>query len=117
MYAIRSYYEFSILNLPALDATPESNYLYTFIDDPAEDNYAPVSLRHLPTYSRGNLQEDFANSMAAYIHYPYFRLSHPERYRFLRDRITSYNVCYTKLLRICHVASAPGHSSSEDATR
>lgn len=79
--------KFSILNLPALDATPESNYLYTFIDDPAEDNYAPVSLRHLPTYSRGNLQEDFANSMAAYIHYPYFRLSHPERYRFLREKV------------------------------
>lgn len=79
--------KFRILNLPALDAKPGSDFLYTFIDDPGEDNYAPVSLRHLPTYSRGNLQEDFANSAAAYIHYPYFRLSHPGRYRFLREKM------------------------------
>jgi len=78
---------FRILNMPALDAKPGSDFLFTFINDPKVDNYAPVSLRHLPTYSRQNLQEDFANSVAAYINYPYFRYSHPARYEFLKEKV------------------------------
>ncbi|MDA0691786.1 MAG: hypothetical protein O3A78_05750 [Nitrospinae bacterium] len=78
---------FRILNIPALDAKPGSDFLYTFLNDAGVDNYAPVSLRHLPTYSRQNLQEDFANSVAAYINYPYFRYSHPARYRFLKEKV------------------------------
>ncbi|GJL79952.1 MAG: hypothetical protein NPINA01_29410 [Nitrospinaceae bacterium] len=78
---------FRILNLPALDGKPDSDFLYTFLNDSTVDNYAPVSLRHLPTYSRQNLQEDFANSVAAYINYPYFRYSHPARYKFLKERV------------------------------
>jgi len=79
--------KFRIMNMPALDAKPGSNFLYTFLNDPNVDNYAPVSLRHLPTYSRQNVQEDFANSVAAYIHYPYFQYTHPARYRFLKERV------------------------------
>ncbi len=78
---------FRILNIPALDAKPGSDFLYTLLNDSRVDNYAPVSLRHLPTYSRQNLQEDFANSVAAYINYPYFRYSHPARYQFLKERV------------------------------
>jgi hypothetical protein len=78
---------FKILNIPALDAKPGSDFLYTFLNDPEVDNYAPVSLRHLPTYSRQNMQEDFANSVAAYINYPYFKYSHPARYQFLKQRV------------------------------
>lgn len=73
---------FSILNLPPLDARPDGDYIYTLKNDPEIPNYAPVSGRHLPTYSRENPQEDFANSIAAYIHYPYFKYSHPARYKF-----------------------------------
>jgi hypothetical protein len=80
---------FRILNIPALDAKPGSDFIYTFLNDPKVDNYAPVSLRHLPTYSRQNLQEDFANSVAAYINYPYFRYSHPARYEFLKEKVFS----------------------------
>lgn len=79
--------KFRILHLPALDGKPDSDFLYTFLSDSKVDNYAPVSLRHLPTYSRQNLQEDFANSVAAYINYPYFRYSHPVRYKFLKERV------------------------------
>jgi hypothetical protein len=78
---------FRILNIPALDAKPGSDFLYTFLNDAGVDNYAPVSLRHLPTYSRQNMQEDFANSVAAYINYPYFRYSHPARYQFLKEKV------------------------------
>ncbi len=78
---------FKTLNLPALDGKEGDDFLYTFLNRPEIDNYAPVSRRHLPTYSRQNLQEDFANSVAAYIHYPYFRYSHPARYQFLKERV------------------------------
>lgn len=78
---------FRVLNIPALDGKPDSDFIYTFLNDSEVDNYAPTSLRHLPTYSRQNIQEDFANSAAAYINYPYFRYSHPKRYEFLRRRV------------------------------
>jgi len=79
--------KFRILHLPALDGKADSDFLYTMISDPAVLNYAPVSSRHLPTYSRENLQEDFANSVAAYIHYPYFQYTHPKRYWYLWKRV------------------------------
>jgi len=78
---------FRILNLPALDGKEKDDYLYTFLNDPEVDNYAPVSTRHLPTYSRSNMQEDFANSVAAYVQYPYFQYTHPARYEFLKKYV------------------------------
>jgi hypothetical protein len=78
---------FHILHLPALDGKADSDFLYTLISDPGVLNYGPVSSRHLPTYSRENPQEDFANSIAAYIHYPYFKYTHPRRYQFLKNHI------------------------------
>jgi hypothetical protein len=79
--------KFRVLNIPALDGKSGSDFLYTFLNDAAVDNYAPISTRHLPTYSRQNMQEDFANSVAAYIHYPYFRYSHPARFQFLKEKV------------------------------
>lgn len=79
--------QFHILHLPALDGKADSDFLYTLISDPGVRNYAPVSSRHLPTYSRENMQEDFANSVAAYIHYPYFQYTHPKRYQFLKRHV------------------------------
>ena len=79
--------QFQILNLPALDGTPHSDFLYTLLNKPNVPHYAPTSERHLPTYSRQNMQEDFANSVAAYIHYPYFKYSHPKRYRYLKKHV------------------------------
>ncbi|QPJ65477.1 MAG: hypothetical protein G3M78_08765 [Candidatus Nitrohelix vancouverensis] len=79
--------QFTILNLPPLDARPQGSFLFTFLDDPGVNSYAPVSVRHLPTYSRTNIQEDFANSVAAYIHYPYFKITHPERYQFMKEKL------------------------------
>ncbi len=78
---------FKTLHMPALDGKQGDDFLYTFLNRPEIDNYAPVSRRHLPTYSRQNLQEDFANSIAAYIHYPYFRYSHPARYQYLKKHV------------------------------
>ena len=78
---------FHVLHLPALDGKADSNFLYALVSDPGILNYGPVSLRHLPTYSRENPQEDFANSIAAYIHYPYFQYTHPKRYKFLKDHV------------------------------
>lgn len=78
---------FHILHLPALDGKADSDFLYTLINDPGVKNYGPVSGRHLPTYSRENPQEDFANSVAAYIHYPYFKYTHPRRYQFIKKNI------------------------------
>jgi len=78
---------FHILHLPALDGKADSDFLYTLASDPGVLNYGPVSSRHLPTYSRENPQEDFANSVAAYIHYPYFQYSHPKRYRYLKEHV------------------------------
>ena len=78
---------FRILHLPALDGKEDSDFLYALINDPDVPNYGPVSSRHLPTYSRENPQEDFANSIAAYIHYPYFQYSHPGRYRYLKEHV------------------------------
>ncbi len=78
---------FQVLNLPPLDAHPEANFIYTLVDDPEQVNYAPVSTRQLPTYSRASIQEDFANSVSAYMNYPYFSLTHPARYRYLKDHV------------------------------
>jgi hypothetical protein len=79
--------KFSLVHLPALDGRPGDDYLFTAINDPDVGHYAPVSTRQLSTYSRQNPQEDFANSASAYINYPYFRYSHPERYQFLKDKV------------------------------
>ena len=78
---------FRILHLPALDGKADSDFLYTLTSNPEVSNYGPVSSRHLPTYSRENLQEDFANSIAAYMHYPYFQYTHPHRYRYLKEHV------------------------------
>ena len=78
---------FRIINMPAMDAKRDDDYIYAFVNDVGTDVYAPVSSRNLPTYSRQNPQEDFANSVAAYINYPYFRYSHPDRYRFMKDKV------------------------------
>ena len=79
--------KFRVLHIFALDGTRDSDFLYALVNDPKVSNYAPVSTRHLPTYSRQNPQEDFANSVAAYIHYPYFRYTHSLRYQFLKEHV------------------------------
>ena len=79
--------KYRVLNIPPLDGKTGSDFIYTLLNDADVDNYAPISIRHLPTYSRQNIQEDFANSVAAYIHYPYFRYSHPARYKFLKEKV------------------------------
>jgi hypothetical protein len=79
--------EFQMVHLPARDTEAGSDFRFQLLDNPNKDNYAPVSTRHLSTYSRQNIQEDFANSAAAYIQYPYFQYSHPKRYQFLKTRI------------------------------
>jgi hypothetical protein len=78
---------FSLIHLPALDGRPGDDYLFTTLNDPDVVNYAPVSTRQLSTYSRQDPQEDFANSVSAYINYPYFRYSHPKRYQYLKNRV------------------------------
>ncbi len=78
---------FNLIHLPALDGRPGDDYLFVLLNDPDTAHYAPVSLRQLPTYSRQNPQEDFANSVSAYINYPYFRYSHPKRYLFLKNKV------------------------------
>lgn len=78
---------FSLIHLPALDGRPGDDYLFAPLNNPDVNHYAPVSSRQLPTYSRQNPQEDFANSVSAYINYPYFRYSHPKRYLFLRNKV------------------------------
>jgi hypothetical protein len=78
---------FQVVHMPALDARPDSDFVFAFISDPQTEEYSPVADRHIPTYSRQNPQEDFANAVAAYINYPYFRYSHPERYQFLKERV------------------------------
>jgi len=79
--------KFRLIHLPALDARPGDDYLFTPLNNSEELHYAPVSSRQLPTYSRQNPQEDFANSVAAYINYPYFQFSHPKRYKFLKEKV------------------------------
>ena len=78
---------FRIINFPALDAQPGDDFLFVMTSDPGEKKYAPVSTRHISTYSRENPQEDFANSVSAYIHYPYFRYSHPKRFAFIKKNV------------------------------
>jgi len=78
---------FKVFNLPPLDARPDADFIYTLVDEAEQANYSPVSSRQLPTYSRANIQEDFANSVSAYIHYPYFFLTHPERYNYLKVHV------------------------------
>ena len=79
--------KFKLTHLPALDSKPGDDYLFIPLNDSEEIHYAPVSSRQLPTYSRQNPQEDFANSVAAYINYPYFQFSHPKRYQFLKEKV------------------------------
>ncbi len=79
--------KFRVLHIFPLDGNRESDSIYSLINDSIVDNYAPVSTRNLPTYSRQNPQEDFANSVTAYIHYPYFRFTHPSRYKFLKKNV------------------------------
>jgi len=70
-----------------LDGVQESDSLYALVNDPEVNNYAPITRRNISTYSRQNPQEDFANSVTAYIHYPYFRYTHPARYKFLKKHV------------------------------
>ena len=79
--------KFKLIHLPALDSRPGDDYLFAPLNDSEEIHYAPVSSIQLPTYSRQNPQEDFANSVAAYINYPYFQFSHPKRYQFLKEKV------------------------------
>ena len=79
--------EFKLIHLPALDSRPGDDYLFALMNNFKKSHYAPVSSRQLPTYSRQNSQEDFANSVAAYINYPYFQFSHPKRYQFLKKNV------------------------------
>ena len=81
---------FRVLHLPALDGKADSDFLYTLVNDPKVRNYAPVSSRHLPTYSRENMQEDFANSVAAYTNYLYFKFTHPKRYQYLKKHVFNH---------------------------
>jgi len=78
---------FRIINYPPLDAKHGGDFLFIMMNDAREQIYAPVSTRHIPTYSRENPQEDFANSAAAYIHYQYFQFSHPKRYAFMKEHV------------------------------
>lgn len=78
---------FKIIHLPAMDGRIGDDYLFAALNDPDINHYAPVSSRQLPTYSRQNPQEDFANSVSAYLNYPYFRYSHPKRYLFLKSKV------------------------------
>ncbi len=78
---------FRVLHLPPLDAVKGSDFLYTLINDPTVDVYAPTSSRHISTYSRTSPQEDFANSVAAFIHYPFFQSTHPRRYAYLKEKV------------------------------
>ena len=81
--------EFDLIHLPALDSRPGDDYLFALLNNFKKPHYAPVSSNQLPTYSRQNSQEDFANSVAAYINYPYFQFSHPKRYQFLKEKVFS----------------------------
>ena len=79
--------DFELIHLPALDSRPGDDYLFAPLNNFEKLHYAPVSTLQLPTYSRQNSQEDFANSVAAYINYPYFQFSHPKRYQFLKEKV------------------------------
>ena len=78
---------FKVLHLFALDGGTTDDFLFSLVNDPEENHYAPTANRHLPTYSRQSPQEDFANAVAGYIHYPYFRYTHPGRYAFLKEKV------------------------------
>jgi hypothetical protein len=79
--------KFKVLHIFPLDGVHDSDSLYTLVNDPNVNNYAPTARRNLSTYSRQNPQEDFANSVTAYINYPYFRYTHPARYEFLNKNV------------------------------
>ncbi len=79
--------KFRVLHLPPLDAQENGDFLFTFLNDSSIPNFAPTALRQQGTYSRLNPQEDFANSFAAYIHYPYFKYTNPERYKFFKNNV------------------------------
>jgi hypothetical protein len=79
--------KFRILHLPPLDAQEKGDFIFTFLNDSNTPNFAPTALRQQATYSRLNPQEDFANSFAAYIHYPYFKYTNPKRYKFFKENV------------------------------
>jgi len=79
--------KFKVLHIFALDGVRDSDSLYSLVNDPKINNYAPTARRNISTYSRQNPQEDFANSVTAYIHYPYFRYTHSARYEFLKKNV------------------------------
>ena len=79
--------KFKVLHIFALDGVRDSDSLYSLVNDPKINNYAPIATRNISTYSRQNPQEDFANSVTAYIHYPYFRYTHSSRYEFLKKNV------------------------------
>lgn len=79
--------KFKVLHIFALDGVQDSDSLYALVNDPKVNNYAPIARRNVSTFSRQNPQEDFANSVTAYIHYPYFRYTHPARYKFLKKNV------------------------------
>ena len=79
--------QFQVLNLYALDGKKASDFLFTLLNDADVNHYAPPANRHLSTYSRQNIREDFANSVSAYIHYPYFQFTNKKRYLFLKDKV------------------------------
>ncbi len=79
--------KFKVIHIFALDGVKDSDSLYALVNDPKVNNYAPIARRNISTYSRQNPQEDFANSVTAYIHYPYFRYTHPARYEFLKKNV------------------------------
>ena len=79
--------KFKVVHIFALDGVQDSDSLYALVNDPNVNNYAPIARRNISTYSRQNPQEDFANSVTAYIHYPYFRYTHPARYKFLKKNV------------------------------
>jgi hypothetical protein len=79
--------KFKVIHIFALDGVQDSDSLYALVNDPRVNNYAPIARRNISTYSRQNPQEDFANSVTAYIHYPYFRYTHSARYEFLKKNV------------------------------
>ncbi len=79
--------KFKVLHIFALDGLEDSDFLYTLVNNPKVNNYAPIATRNISTYSRQNPQEDFANSVTAYIHYPYFHYTHAARYEFLKKNV------------------------------
>ncbi len=78
---------FQIVHIPALDGQPHNDFLFVLADDVGRSLYGPVSSMQMVTHSRENPQEDFANSVAGFLHYPFFRFTHPKRYAYIKDNV------------------------------